>query len=37
MNSYASLADDYFVNMNLNTEMQLPSARETVLDFFGSG
>lgn len=35
MNSYASLADDYFVNMNLNTEMQLPSARETVLDFFG--
>ncbi|MCA9076531.1 MAG: hypothetical protein KDA93_16020 [Planctomycetaceae bacterium] len=35
MNNYASLADDYFVNMNLNTEMQLPSARETVLDFFG--
>ncbi|MGD9855145.1 MAG: hypothetical protein AB7U20_09375 [Planctomycetaceae bacterium] len=35
MNRYASLADDFFVNMNLNTEMQLPSARETVLDFFG--
>ncbi|MCA9111798.1 MAG: hypothetical protein KDA52_17730, partial [Planctomycetaceae bacterium] len=35
MNTYASLADDYFVNMNLNTEMQLPSARETILDFFG--
>lgn len=35
MNSYSQLADDYFVNMNLNTEMQLPSARETVLEFFG--
>lgn len=35
MNRYASLADDYFVNMNLNTEMPLPSARETVLDFYG--
>lgn len=34
MNPYASLADDYFVNMHLNTEMQLPSARETVLEFF---
>uniref|UniRef100_A0A7C4LQV7 TIGR04255 family protein n=1 Tax=Schlesneria paludicola TaxID=360056 RepID=A0A7C4LQV7_9PLAN len=34
MNRYASLADDYFVNMNLNTEMQLPAARETVLGFF---
>lgn len=35
MNMYASLADDYFVNMNLNTEMQLPSTRETILEFFG--
>jgi hypothetical protein len=35
MNIYASLADDYFVNLNLNTEMQLPSTRETLLDFFG--
>jgi hypothetical protein len=34
MNAYASLADDYYVNMNLNTEMQLPAARETVLSFF---
>lgn len=31
---YGNLADDYFVNMNLNTEMPLPSGRETVLDFF---
>lgn len=35
MNSYSQLADDFFVNMNLNTEMQLPSTRETVLEFFG--
>jgi hypothetical protein len=35
MNSYSQLADDFFVNMNLNTEMQLPTARETVLEFFG--
>jgi hypothetical protein len=35
MNIYASLADDFFVNLNLNTEMQLPASRETVLDFFG--
>jgi hypothetical protein len=34
MNPYASLADDFYVNMNLNTEMQLPAARETVLGFF---
>jgi hypothetical protein len=34
MNAYASLADDYYVNMNLNTEMSLPAARETVLGFF---
>jgi hypothetical protein len=35
MNSYSTLADDFFVNMNLNTEMQLPSGRETVLEFLG--
>ncbi len=34
MNYYNSIADDYYVNMNLNTEMQLPQARETILDFF---
>lgn len=34
MNDYASLADDHYVNMNLNTEMQLPAGRETVLGFF---
>ena len=32
---YSSLSDDFFINVNLNTEMQLPTSRETVLDFFG--
>lgn len=34
MPSYESIADDYYINMHLNTEMQLPAARETVLGFF---
>ncbi len=34
MNAYGSLADDIFINMNLNTEMQLPATRETILGFF---
>jgi hypothetical protein len=32
---FGTLADDYSVNMTLNTEMPLPSVRETVLEFFG--
>ena len=34
MSQYGTYADDYYVNMNLNTEMDLPTARETVLHFF---
>jgi hypothetical protein len=34
MSRYSSLSDDYYVNMNLNTEMDLPRNRETVLHFF---
>lgn len=34
MDIYGSLADDFYVNMNLNTEMKLPESRETILDFF---
>jgi len=34
MNPYSSLSDDYYVNMNLSTEMDLPSNRETVLHYF---
>lgn len=34
MHDYSTLADDFYVNMNLNTEMSLPAGRETVLGFF---
>ena len=34
MNPYSSLSDDFYINMNLSTEMDLPSNRETVLHFF---
>jgi hypothetical protein len=34
MTQYASLADDFYVNMNLATEMDLPSQRETILHYF---
>lgn len=34
MHRYSSLCDDFYVNMNLGTEMELPSNRETVLHFF---
>ena len=31
---YSSLSDDYYINLNLNTEMDLPQSRETVLHYF---
>lgn len=34
MSHYASLSDDYYINLNLNTEMELPQSRETVLHYF---
>ena len=34
MNRYSSLSDDFYVNMNLGTEMELPANRETILHFF---
>ncbi|NQT14109.1 MAG: hypothetical protein HQ582_15250, partial [Planctomycetes bacterium] len=34
MNPYSSLCDDFYVNMNLSTEMELPTNRETILHFF---
>jgi hypothetical protein len=34
MNSYSDEADEYFVNMNLSTEMELPDNRDTVLHFY---
>jgi hypothetical protein len=32
--SFEDLCDDYYVNMNLNTEMELPRSREGVLHYF---
>lgn len=34
MNRYISLSDDYYINLNLSTEMELPSNRETLLHYF---
>ncbi len=34
MNRYTNEADDFYVNMNLNTELELPNSRDTVLHFF---
>ena len=36
MNSYSSLCDDFGVYVYLNTKMELPTKRETVLHFFDS-
>lgn len=32
--SFNSLCDDFYVNMTLNTELELPSERDTILHFF---
>jgi len=34
MSRFNTFSDDYYVNTNLNTEMDLPSNRESVLTFF---
>ena len=34
MSSYLDIADEFFVNMNLSTELGLPSSRDTLLHFF---
>ncbi len=34
MDQYSSFSDDYYINMHLHTEMDLPQNRETVLHFF---
>lgn len=33
MNPYSSLCDDFYIHMNLSTEMDLPQNRETVLHY----
>ena len=32
--AYGSFCDDFYVNMNLNTELELPRERDTILHFF---
>jgi len=34
MTRYSALADDFYINMNLSTEMELPQGRDTVLHYF---
>ncbi len=34
MTDYQHLSDDFYINMNLSTEMELPSSRETILHYF---
>jgi hypothetical protein len=34
MHRYSSLSDDFYINMNLSTEMELACTRETVLHYF---
>ena len=34
MHRYVNCSDDFYINLNLNTEMELTGSRETVLHFF---
>ena len=34
MTAYHALADDYYISMNLSTEMDLSGSRETILHYF---
>ncbi len=34
MNPYSSISDEFYLNMNLSTEVELPGSRETVLHYF---
>lgn len=34
MSIYGTLADDFYISLNLNTEMPVPTGRDTVLEFF---
>ncbi len=34
INSFSSLCDDFYVDMHINTELDLPSERDTILSFF---
>ena len=34
LNSYNSLCDDFYIDMYINTELNLPTERDTILSFF---
>ena len=34
MSGYGAFSDDFYLNMNLSTEMDLPQNREGVLHYF---
>ena len=34
LNSYSSLCDDFYLDMYINTELELPTERDTILSFF---
>lgn len=34
VNSYSSLCDDFYIDMYVNTELDLPTERDTILTFF---
>ncbi len=34
LNSYSSLCDDFYLDMYINTELELPTGRDTILSFF---
>lgn len=34
LNSYSSLCDDLYLDMHINTELNLPTERDTILSFF---
>ena len=34
INEYSVLCDDFYVEMSIHTEMELPTGRETILNFF---
>ena len=33
-NPYSSFCEDFYINMRLGSQLQLPHSRETVLHFF---
>jgi hypothetical protein len=34
LNSYSSLCDDFYIDMHINTKLNLPTQRDTILAFF---